>query len=370
MISLNFNKNQNKDYDKLLKFLTLVLVVLATFLGGYIWNKRIADTQQASILENSLTTRFNGDITEKTASQLRLIKLTSEDSLFPILSENGKNVLYYVPSSGELRSVSVDGSNSPQVISNTPTSANHVSWSGDRKKLFITVGKNSTFLNLETGASKKFSTGLISPALSPFEDKLAYLSFDEDENKGNIRVSDSQISSYKNLMQTRVSDWTINWLGSTELYLTKRSGQDRRTHDVFILNTETAGLQNVLGIKKDLEFKWSKGGNKVLYSYYNIYDEVNNLYYQNMNQRIETKIDFETTASKCAWGIDDKTIYCAKTGQFGGDTFYKINIETGESENIYTPSVDIDVEGLMLTPTEDYLIFKNLNNNRLYSLEI
>lgn len=367
-MQLNFNQNQSgPGMERFLKFLIVILLSLATFLGGHIWNEKSLESQQATVLNNLLTSRFDEPSGVKRGPLLKLNRLTSEEAAFAVLSKDKKIVIYYAPETGQLRSVTVDGIDSPKTIATLTSFINKISWSSDLQKLVSVHNGQGSYINLETGKTKIFSPLVQGPVFSPFDQKIAYIHFDDQEKKGSINLADPAIEGFKKLLLTRSPNWTMHWLNDERLVLAKPANNDFRKIALFTLETISGNMNSLLGFLDNLEFKISPSGEKILYSYDN--GNGNGLYYLEMSNKKEVGLDFNTRASKCAWDIDNETVYCAKDGQ-EGDEFHVINVKTRESNKIFSPEYDVDASELMMMPGENYLIFKNLNNNKLYSLFI
>jgi hypothetical protein len=138
------------------------------------------------------------------------------------------------------------------------------------------------------------------------------------------------------------------------------------------LDIETKSLRNVLDFKNNLEVVWSPSGRKIIYSYGNGPAQESSLYFMDLASRKEIELGVSLGASKCAWSIDDKTVYCA-----GRDSFLTIDTSAAQpvAENITTLSKEAQsgsatATDLLLTSSEDYLVFRNSQNGKLYGLSL
>jgi hypothetical protein len=86
----------------------------------------------------------------------------------------------------------------------------------------------------------------------------------------------------------------------------------------------------------------------------------------------EINLNAALNASKCVWSINNKTIYCA-----GKDSFVTIDTSSTQplAKKIATLSSEAQnsaatASNLLLTSLEDYLIFQNTQNGKLYGLNL
>ncbi|MDP3954141.1 MAG: hypothetical protein Q8Q06_01840 [bacterium] len=366
-MNLNFQNNSSNKTEKFMKFLIAVLIVTAFSLGGYIWTKK-GGLQTASLLENSLISRFTGDAEEKLSPDLKLARITSEDSRFAVLSEDGKNVIYYVPSSGEIKSVPINGSGNSINVAVVDKLAENITWSKNRKELILTRNSRSKYFNLSSGLAKELPVNALYPAFSQFENRISYVSFNNEEGSGHINVADPKIEGFKELVPTRSSYWLSGWVKESIVYLHKPDLRYYELSTVYTLDIQTGKLAPIVELDKHLSFEWSPTGNKILYSSEDPGDGKLKLHVNELLSGNISNLDLETSASKCSWGNNEETIYCSKPGP-GGDTFYMVTLSSKDGpQKIITPDENTDATELVLTSSGDYLIFRNLNNNRLYSL--
>lgn len=355
--------------NKFLHFIVFSLVGFAVFLAGYIFTRNSDIADQQALINNSLVERFN-QTEEKYVEPTGLFELTSGEASFPTVSVNSKEVWYYSARSGDIRSVSIQNplAGSTLVAKIQPNAAN-ISWAIN-KTLVANYATGAIYYDLNSNFSKKYDTKIKNPALSKTGDKLAYTYFNDATGEGDITVADPKLESSKNILPTRFAGWQIRWLGEDKLALVKPPTLENTQVSLFTLDTSEKTLQNILDFKNNLEVAWSSDGQKLLYSYIDPTNGQNGLYFMDLANKNEIPLNLNYTASKCAWSLNGKTAYCAGKDSFVSfDATSSVAVET----NTVSSSQNADIgsaTNLLLTSIENYLIFKNTKDGKLYGLRL
>lgn len=354
--------------NKLLHFIVFILVGFAVFLAGYIFTRRADYADQQALINNSLVERFN-QTEEKYVEPTGLFELTSGEAGFPTVSIASREVWYYSARSGDIRSVNIQNplAGSTLVAKIQPNAAN-ISWATN-KTLVANYPTGAIYYDLNSNFSKKYGTQIKNPALDKMGNKIAYTYFDEATGEGNIVVADPKLESSKNILPTRFAGWQFRWLSENKLALIKPPTLENTQVSLFTLATDEKTLQNLLDFKNNLEIAWSSDGQKIVYSYIDPTNGQNGLYYMNLADKNEVPLNLNYTASKCAWGLNGKTVYCAGKDSFVYFDAIAATIETNTVSG--SPNTEIaSATNLLLTATEYYLIFKNTKDSKLYGLRL
>lgn len=354
--------------NKLLHFIVFSLIGLAVFLAGYIFSQRSDTSGQQALINNSLAERFN-QTEEKYVEPTGLFELTSGEASSPTVSANSKEVWYYSARSGDIRSVSIQNplAGSTLVAKIQPNAAN-ISW-GINKTLVANYATGAIYYDLNTNFSKKYDVKIKNPVLDKTGTKIAYTYFNEEAREGNISLADPKIESFKNILPTRFAGWQIRWLNESTLALIKPPTLENTQISLFTLDTEEKTLQNILDFKNNLKVAWSADGQKIVYSYIDPTNGQNELFFMDLAVKKEIPLNLSYDASKCAWRLDNKTIYCATTDSFVYFDATATTIETNAVANLQNTDIG-SATNLFLTGTEDYLIFKNTKDGKLYGLRL
>lgn len=344
------------------------VIGLAVFLAGYLFSRKSDPANQQALINNSLVTRFD-KTEEKYAAPTGLFELTSGETSFPNISTTGE-VLYYVSKNGEIRSVSIKNTAaSSALIAKIQPNANYISW-GANKTLVAGFPTGSIFYDLTSNYSKKYDARIKSPVLNKAGNKIAYAYFSEESGEGNVSIADPKLESYKNILPTRFAGWQIKWLDNNRLALMKPPTLENTQHSLFVLDIESGALQNILDSKSNLELAWSGNGQKIVYSYIDPYTQEKGLYVMGLGAKEEIKLKSVLGASKCVWSIDNKTVYCAGQNSFVSIDTSSPDTPAKELTNPAGANTAANATSLLLTSAEDYLIFKNSKDGKLYGLSL
>ena len=354
-------------------FLIFILAALAMFLAGYLISKKslTGDQNQQALINNSLVSRFE-ESSEKRVPPVGLFALSRDRVAFPTLSADGKEILYYNPDSGEIGSVSTKNmAGGSTLAAKIQAGARQISWASN-KTLVATYSNNSIFYDLNSNSSKKLDSKIKNPVLSRAGDKLAYNYFDTETGEGSISIADPLAESFKVILPTRFENWQIGWVNNEVLFLVRGSTLENPASSLFTLDIGTKSLRNILDSKNNLEVVWSPNGQKIVYSYSTGPVQESSLYFMDLSNQEEVGLNINLDASKCTWSIDNKTVYCA-----GKDSFVTIDTSAAQpvAEDISTLPKEImesavTASNLLLTSSEDYLIFRNSQNGKLYGLSL
>ena len=355
--------------NKFLHFIVFSLIGLAVFLVGYLFSHKSDITDQQALINNSLVERFN-KTEEKYMEPVGLFELTPGEASFPTLSVNGNEVWYYNTRNGEIRSVIIKNPLAGStLIAKIQPNATHISW-GANKTLTANYSTGAIYYDLGSNFSKKYEIKIKNPILDKTGAKIAYTHFNEAAGEGDISIADPKVESFKNILPTRFAGWQIRWLGNDKLGLIKPPTLENTQISLFVLNTEEKTLQNILNFKNNLKIAWAPGGQKVIYSYIDPTTGQNGLFFMDLVVKKEVPLNLPYDASKCVWSLDNKTVYCA-----GKDSLVFFDALAIEPTPTQISERNLDVQAasatnLFLTGTEDYLIFKNTKDGKLYGLSL
>ncbi|TSC91368.1 MAG: hypothetical protein CEN90_497 [Parcubacteria group bacterium Licking1014_17] len=350
------------------------------YAGQWLLNNRsqisIGGSSKAQI-GDSLISRFN-EVIEKNPGNPDFIRLANDEALSPVISSDGKNILYLVPKKGEVRILSIDNyAGGSRVIAKIPVGAQSVSWSKKDGGLIVHYTNYSEYIDTTTGKSKKYDSQIINPVFSPGGDEIAYIFFNDKESAGDIAVADPLLKNYSNIINTRSDQWRLVWADENTLSLILKVPKSNDMHSLYLLDINTKKLSLQLDSLEGLSILWSQKGDKYIYPA--IENGVTHLVMANLASGKTRGISAPIDVNRCAWSIDDKTIYCSIPSEFSGSwsgKFIMIDTESGSSKTLDSTSDltynanNIDADEIILTILEDALIFRNINDGKLYKINI
>jgi len=216
-----------------------------------------------------------------------------------------------------------------------------------------------------------------------FGKKIFYLL---DSGKGTIGViSDKNDENKKIIFENPLKEWLLKNINDKHISLTTKPAINIDGF-LFLFNTETQILDKVIGGKPNLSTLMNKSFD-TLYSEYGKLGPKLSIY--NNQEGVSTDIFIKTFPEKCVWDKNEPIIYCGVpteeltnydlTKWYQGttsftDSIWKINIETGKTEFLISPSdfdiEDIDIINPILSEKGDYLLFMNKKDFNLWLLKL
>jgi len=181
----------------------------------------------------------------------------------------------------------------------------------------------------------------------------------------------------------------VEWPSSGQVAIrTKPSGLAQSI--VYTIDLATGDFQKIINETYGLTVLWSPLGDKMLFSETDNRGKNLKLKIADFNKSTIQELNFVTLPEKCVWSQDNRTVFCAIPKTISSlaalpddyykrlvafaDDFWRINLDIGEKAEIYIPTdeeaMSYDAQQLLLSPLEDYLLFVNKRNGRLYTLEL
>lgn len=324
--------------------------------------------------------------------EVKIKAISTGRVLTPTLSADRTKVVYYSQLNGNVWQSAFDGSELTKISSAVLDNLAKIIWSPDKTKVISiyqdaeeNISKYS--YNYKTGQAFSLNEYAQEIAWSPNSDKLAYQYTDEVTGDNNISTANPDGSAWQSVIQVRMKDVNLDWVGSEIAFYEKPSGLVQSS--LFLVNLLSKDLTKVLSNLYGMAIKWSPQGDKILYSKTDSSGRNINLYVALKDGTGETKINIPTLVEKCVWSQDNRTIFCAlpkniETAEVLPDDFYKgsfvsddeflkINSETGAKIFLLEPwergNQTFDAVDLFLSPLEEYLFFVNKKDGLLYSIE-
>lgn len=212
--------------------------------------------------------------------------------------------------------------------------------------------------------------------------RLAYIL----KNNGSVVTSEFNGNNLRTLFTAPFSEWIIDWYTPDTLVLTTKADNNVLGY-AYRLNTGTGALSKILGPLNALTTTTSPDGRYIAYSYD---DNGMKLVAENTSEGIRSEIVPVTLPEKCVWsGKSSGTLFCGTPENGIGpnepsfwyqgrshysDRIWKFEINRGIEEILVDPkkdfNIDIDVQNMMLSPDEDYLLFTNKRDLSLWALKL
>lgn len=376
--------------NKFLPFLILSLTLTA-FLVGYIMIGRGLGSGPQS-KTGTILDKF-GEPTDSTPPESSpATEQPEEAKIFPVSSvkvvsisnsADRKGVTYFEKNTGKLFEFNFE--DNEEKITSDAVLPNFLSsiWSPVKKEvlsLFYSLnGTKIKYHSYDTGKTIDLDTDIHSVAFSPDGGLIAYYiagstNSDDPAQIGevdpiNLPMQTSKIyiaqtdGTYpKKILDTRISDLEIYWPIKNKIAFSTP------TSEIFLL-TEEGGLTKFLESKSGLNTKWSNTGTKLLFSYLrDPASPASSLHVKDVEFKSEQNLNISALASKCAWSIDDVTIFCAVAKTPSIDEIYQINTLDGSQKLVAEPNMPI--KEVFLPALEDHLVFTSAGDEKLYGIKI
>ena len=367
---------------KILIILIILLVLVIGILGAY--NFFLKEKESVSTAPSSTSTTAP-------AISSNLIKAISQE---PILSPviDSQKVKYYLKNNGNVFESSFDGSDKTRISSAVLPGVLKILWSPNKDKVIAIFEENGLskkyFYDYNTGISAFLDNNMRYLSWSPGEDKIAYQYYNSQTEDNNVSIANPDGSQWDTIFQTRMEDLIVEWPSQNQISIrTKPSGLAK---SVIYTTNLSGNLQKILDKTYGLTVLWSPLGDKLLFSETDSQGKNLKLKIVDFNESTTKELGFITLPEKCVWSQDNRTLFCAvpeeisdsavlpddyyKKSIYFTDEFVRINLETEETTKIYTSTdkdkITYDARELLLSPSEDYLLFINGKNEFLYSLEL
>ncbi|MEM2954987.1 MAG: hypothetical protein QW625_03515 [Candidatus Nanoarchaeia archaeon] len=322
----------------------------------------------------------------------RLIPLSQEKALAPTVDEAGKEIKFYSKDNGNLYKVKFDGTNLTKISSANLAGILKILWSPNKESIisyFQEDEKIKKYLhNYQSGQSSLLKEEIEQAVWSPDGTKIVVQSFNPENKTNTISIADANGQNLKPIFQTRIKDLLLEWSTIDKISLkTKPSGLSEGL--LLVINPDNGEFHSVLNGIYGLNIKWSPLGNFLIYSATTIEGKKPQLFSIDQNGQNKKTLGLSTIIEKCVFSQDNRTLFCALPKKVSenavwpddyykglvatADEFYKINLDTGEKDLMFSPDPldkNYDATDMFLTPEEDYLIFINKRDGLLYSLNL
>lgn len=355
--------------QKFLITLTVVSLSFTAFLSGYLISQKDFHRSPNLNSRGNILDKFSDQNSISPEARIlegqTLILLSPRNVTSPVLSKEKNSIIYYEKNTGKVFEVTLNDLKE-KLVSDVPL-ANLVKtiWSPLRKEVvslfYSPKGNHYKYFSYKTKASVDLGTDIKSLAFSPDGNQIVYFG-----NKGDsvgIFISQPDDSSFKKLLSSRLENVEVYWPSDNLLAFKTDIAEGS---ELYSLST-TGEIKKILGSKDGLELKWSKDGSRVLFSQKS--ESGISLFYKDTTSESETPLNVSTSASKCDWIIDGKTVICGVPRfSASGDEIYEISLD-GTKKLLSSPTTKITTAELFLAGLDDYVVVLNDLDNKLYVLK-
>lgn len=214
----------------------------------------------------------------------------------------------------------------------------------------------------------------------------------ESPNGSRILVTNPAGTDSRQIFESAIRDFSVRWINNATVALLGKPSA-AATGQFYFIKTDSGRVERIMGGQNGLSALASPDGTKIAYTEIVGSFLPSGLFNPKTGEKNTAII--RIIPEKCVWSGKSPYLYCAipKNGLTGeypdrwyqgkfsfNDTLWRINSETGASEFLINPpmeteeseigGVEIDAVNLMLDPNEEYLVFTNKKDSRLWGLKI
>jgi hypothetical protein len=366
----------------------LVLVLTGLFWGVYnlSFSKPKAETPKE-------TTAPEPILTSKETP--RIMAISSEAVLAPVLTSEGNTIKYYAKSNGKVYEIDLDGLNKQTVNDTGLMGLSDVFWSPDASQVITKFSKPENqvqffYYNYTNNKGVPLKSNLDEVSWQTSGSKIFYKYFEPKSKERTLNVSDPDGNNWKKLADLSYRNLAIAQIPRTSLVSFWNKPDAFTATDFESIPIIGGEKKKIFSDRFGADYLWDSSGSWTLVSHTDAKGGSKmQLAVINYNGGEYRNLDFPTFVSKCAWSSDSQSIYCALPGGisdkailpndyndgkfFTTDTFWKINVVTGEKSRIVETNEILekyDASTIFLNADESSLFFVNKIDGKIYRISL
>lgn len=354
--------------QKFLITLTVLSLSFTAFLSGYLISQKDFHRTPSSNSSGNILDKFSDKDAPSPEARLmeQAVRLLNPRSIVsPVMSKEKDSIIYYEKDTGKVFEVALKDATEKSISNISLTNLIKTVWAPSRKEVvsvfYYPAGDHYAYFNYTTKASADLGDTIRSLVFSPDGNQVAY--FGSKGDSRGIFLSKPDGSSFKKLLSSRLETTEVYWPANELLSFRTDSIEGSELYSL----SKTGDIKKILDSRDGLEVKWSPDGSRVLFS--QKVDSGIDLFYKDISSELEIPLNVATSASKCEWGIDGKTIVCGvPRSSASGDEIYEIGID-GTKKLLSSPISRINTAELFLSGLNDYVVILNSLDSKLYVLK-
>lgn len=388
-----------------IKTISIIIIIFLLFLGGvfaaysYITNQGV-DTGEESKSFFDTIFPFGGAPTERgelvqetqvedsgevgPTPRLRHISSFPIAGAFSFINEEGEEVIRYVEKgTGHIYETKTFELGQEKISNTTIPRIHEVVWIDESSVILRYFNEEEElenfFAELEDGSLLGSFIEKDIENIKVVGNTIRYVS--ETSSGSSIIRSNPNGSNRVTLYNSAFGEWDVDWWSLSLAILTTKTSGDTSGHS-FFLNTNTGNLTKILDSITGLSILPNTENDDILVSG-NVEGIILSQIYDTETEE-STLISLGVLPEKCIWS-GEETLYCFvpisfESGLYPDDWYkgivsfsddiWKIDTESEVTEVIEYLDDEIDGVNLILSPSEDYLLFTNKKDSTLWSLRL
>lgn len=315
--------------------------------------------------------------------------IVAQNAQSPVLSGNGTDLSYYDKDTGYFYRITPDGQQqllSDRAFKNVQT----VTWSNNTQKAVLEYPDGSNIVyDFQNQTQVTLPNQWKDFDFSTDNEKLVFKDMKLDPENRWLAIADAN-GQNKQLVEklgTKDADVYPTWSPNNEVAALYREGYDLTRSKVYFVGFHGENFKSALVEGRDLRFKWSPQGVKLLYSVNNANDSYNpSLWITNAQGDLidsgRTNLQLNTWADKCTFA-DSVTVYCAvpkEIAQYAGlneqfndniaDNIYKIDLTTMQKSLIAEPLFGSAINNIIVSSDQKYLYYTDKSTGAVKKIDL
>ncbi len=351
--------------------------------------------QKEEQLRQEEANKLNNNQSTEEVKALQIKKIIDKEVKFVVFSADKSKFIYFDPNGKEFYQANIDGTGE-QVLTNAKfENLYNVSWSPDREKIVLTFSqdkgmtKNYHFFNLNMQEDIKYEDRYQDVTMSYNGENIAYVFHDLANDEYNLSVAKPDLSSWRKIKEIDQEEIETKWFSNNDLAVYNTATAFKEGQLEIYNVGEGIDHYTFLSKRWGLNPLFSPDGKKVIYND----NETKNarfpvLWEAEVNKKIEPKkLQIATLVEKCAWAQDSVSVFCGVPENYSNffvqpddyyntkfvskDSFYKINVDSGEQEKLADFSQfnkDYDVYQPLISGDQKSMYFTRKHDGKFYGL--
>lgn len=318
----------------------------------------------------------------------RLIQITNEPVIGPVIDETRQKVLYYRKRDGHLVAASFTGGQEETISNTTILNITDVVWSPDRKRAVVTYQDGELLKKFVTEATSTPKVSFLpqeshSPAWSPDSRALFWMTR-QDKNYTLTSASPDGRTPKSRGFTTPIPDLLLAMLTPEKAALVPKTASISET-PILVLNIKTL-VQNTVTSGFGMTTINDNGPKTELIAYgsTNKLGAMQNIHTLDIQSGKDTEWALKTLTEKCVFSDGSEKFFCAVPQEIPArdmpeawyqgrisfsDTFFRVDLKTNKAEQIFGAS-GLDAVSLTVSADNRYLFFVDKKIGFLYSLAL
>lgn len=317
------------------------------------------------------------------------IAVTDGPGFSPTIADNGQDVQFYDPQSGQFFRVDKDGALAA-LSDKTFPDVQDVTWSPTKNTAVIEFPDGANILyDFDMEKQQTLPKHWEDFAFSPDGNQLILKSMGLDPDNRYLVIANTDGTQVTPLEHLGSKDDTVYpaWSAQNQIVAMFTEGRDMDRQEVYFVGKNGENFKSTTVEGRDFRPQWYPNGDKLLYSVYSSDNGYKpQLWTVNaQGDEIGTErktLGLETWADKCAFGPQSE-LYCAvperleegagifpQTAEGTRDLLYRIDPQTGAKSLIAIPEGDFSMQNLSVTENGYYLYFTDNATDRIRRIKL